>query len=523
MSGKHGERDLPDDDQVTRRPSPLARHGTASFVSVDNGDRNGLNVENSFSSHASELISRLKVGKMPLLNLDIRARAPYERLPGEASASEDDDSVLDIDEGNGPPAKRKRWWMYLPFLFLLVLMFTPQYSILVMLVSYYLNIYKSPFLFTIHLAIVYLLTFLSCCSLLVCVVRDPGSIRVGEDPGSHSNVQEESEDENEDTDMMDALRMGPSSTTMKGGPEAFDDDFNAPHKWCRKCWAPKPERTHHCSACGRCVLKMDHHCPWLAQKCVGHWTYTAFLHFLLSATLLSLYVALVAGRIVYVAFLDPFLVDERTALHALFLSIYGLVFTLVVGSFFLWHVHLASTNQTTIENISPFLILRYLPTVSSIPAYSTSSTSPPPSAGSVSLNSPNPSRPLSLHSVSPAGTPPQSLHSSFLAVGSTSSPRSRSSGPGLNAIPMLREHQLNSAQRRAVRYTHGKIRLYDVGFRANWTQILGVGRRGWRGWAYRVLCGGGGAGDGKTFPRNPKADDMLSKLAAELASEDKMD
>lgn len=31
---------------------------------------------------------------------------------------------------------------------------------------------------------------------------------------------------------------------------------------CKKCLTPKPTRTHHCSICNKCILKMDHHCPW---------------------------------------------------------------------------------------------------------------------------------------------------------------------------------------------------------------------------------------------------------------------
>ncbi|KAG8808301.1 hypothetical protein FRC18_005105 [Serendipita sp. 400] len=30
---------------------------------------------------------------------------------------------------------------------------------------------------------------------------------------------------------------------------------------CLKCGSVKPERTHHCRICKRCVLKYDHHCP----------------------------------------------------------------------------------------------------------------------------------------------------------------------------------------------------------------------------------------------------------------------
>ncbi|KAF8431360.1 DHHC palmitoyltransferase-domain-containing protein, partial [Terfezia claveryi] len=31
-------------------------------------------------------------------------------------------------------------------------------------------------------------------------------------------------------------------------------------RWCKKCEAWKPPRCHHCRKCGRCVLRMDHHC-----------------------------------------------------------------------------------------------------------------------------------------------------------------------------------------------------------------------------------------------------------------------
>jgi palmitoyltransferase ZDHHC3/7/25 len=36
--------------------------------------------------------------------------------------------------------------------------------------------------------------------------------------------------------------------------------YKPKRRFCEKCECIKPPRAHHCSTCGRCVNKMDHHC-----------------------------------------------------------------------------------------------------------------------------------------------------------------------------------------------------------------------------------------------------------------------
>ena len=60
---------------------------------------------------------------------------------------------------------------------------------------------------------------------------------------------------------------------------------------CKKCIQPKPPRTHHCSICNECYLKMDHHCPWM-NNCIGFYNHRYFVSFCLFMWLGTIYVSL---------------------------------------------------------------------------------------------------------------------------------------------------------------------------------------------------------------------------------------
>ncbi|KAF9538698.1 palmitoyltransferase for Vac8p [Mortierella hygrophila] len=64
---------------------------------------------------------------------------------------------------------------------------------------------------------------------------------------------------------------------------------NGSSRWCNVCKIVKPDRCHHCSECNRCVLRMDHHCPWV-NGCVGFDNYKYFYLFIFYGSLASLWV-----------------------------------------------------------------------------------------------------------------------------------------------------------------------------------------------------------------------------------------
>ncbi|BGP43666.1 palmitoyltransferase for Vac8p [Rhodotorula kratochvilovae] len=132
-------------------------------------------------------------------------------------------------------------------------------------------------------------------------------------------------------------------------------------RFCRKCNVPKPDRAHHCSSCRRCVLKMDHHCPWLGGGCVGWANYKFFLLALLYTGVLGAFLAIVLFRelVNFVNDIDDGF--EMAPISWALGALLGAIFGFSVGAFGLYHLYLASKNRTTIEAMEHPTSLALLP------------------------------------------------------------------------------------------------------------------------------------------------------------------
>jgi hypothetical protein len=75
----------------------------------------------------------------------------------------------------------------------------------------------------------------------------------------------------------------------------------SPSNYCTICDAIKPLRTHHCYTCGRCSMRMDHHCVWL-HNCISLENYRYFLQLIFHSALSSYYTLICIFEISYYPF-----------------------------------------------------------------------------------------------------------------------------------------------------------------------------------------------------------------------------
>ncbi|XP_028812791.1 palmitoyltransferase ZDHHC7 isoform X2 [Denticeps clupeoides] len=167
------------------------------------------------------------------------------------------------------------------------------------------------------------LAVLALSSHLRTMLTDPGAVAKG----------------NASKEYMESLQLKPGEVIYK----------------CPKCCSIKPERSHHCSICKRCIQKMDHHCPWV-NNCVGKRNQRFFVLFTLYIGLISLYALCLSGLQFYMCvkvqwnecsdFSPPVAV-----LLIIFLCLEALLFLTFTAVMFGTQIHSICNDETEIERL----------------------------------------------------------------------------------------------------------------------------------------------------------------------------
>ncbi|KAJ1607438.1 palmitoyltransferase-like protein [Cryptosporidium canis] len=226
----------------------------------------------------------------------------------------------------------------------------------------------SLFFFTVNLVYNYIL----------CLVISPGFANSTIKQDCNVNIVVDLDVEKGETLVFEKIGIG--ETALENGPIIFNEyefqckthsteqnDNNKNNLFiesredyvrsCTKCGAIKYPRTHHCSICNRCILNMDHHCPWIGQ-CVGLYNRKYFILFLvwsfLSCTLISIFSApmfiiLLSSLTGISYYSNALLYDNITFQGLLFTSVLSISFSLGTGALLFFHIYLLATNQSTIE------------------------------------------------------------------------------------------------------------------------------------------------------------------------------
>lgn len=162
--------------------------------------------------------------------------------------------------------------------------------------------------------------------------------------------------------FMCAMCDGPGYLPLGWTPkEGSKTEWDQQLQWCETCKGYKAPRAHHCRKCGRCVMKMDHHCPWI-NNCVGHYNHGHFSAFLASAVCGCSLASVTLGMSLYYGLnrswyhfygtgTEPVIVFSLWTLLATLFGL-GLAIGVViaVGLLFFFQMRAILRNQTGIED-----------------------------------------------------------------------------------------------------------------------------------------------------------------------------
>lgn len=122
---------------------------------------------------------------------------------------------------------------------------------------------------------------------------------------------------------------------------------NGERRYCKWCAKYKPDRAHHCRVCRTCVLKMDHHCPWISN-CVGWGNHKYLLLLILYSAISCSFITITLAPTLNKS-LNMSTIQFGDIVALLLAEILSVFLVVVLFSFFFFHLWLVFNSMTTIE------------------------------------------------------------------------------------------------------------------------------------------------------------------------------
>jgi len=172
-----------------------------------------------------------------------------------------------------------------------------------------------------HLALYSSLTFLSLASHATAMLTNPGAVPSDAQP----------------------LPAEAAALEEQGGWRK--------RRFCSRCKAFKPARAHHDSVTGRCVVKLDHFCPWV-NNAVGVFNHKFFLLFVLYTFLQCTYsLLLVLSRFVLCAHAADALGCSSLGVLTALVMLEAILFGLFTLCMLCDQCAVLTTNETKIDRL----------------------------------------------------------------------------------------------------------------------------------------------------------------------------
>ncbi|KAF2104607.1 zf-DHHC-domain-containing protein [Rhizodiscina lignyota] len=128
--------------------------------------------------------------------------------------------------------------------------------------------------------------------------------------------------------------------------DIFVCDYQGLPNYCTECRCYKPDRAHHSSDVGRCVIRMDHFCPWVGGM-VAELNHKWFIQFLVYASFFSVFILATMAYMLHDQLRRVGSLNAHTIVATAFGGMFSLFSVGMAGN----TIYLAMQNLTTIETL----------------------------------------------------------------------------------------------------------------------------------------------------------------------------